>query len=79
MLLGHHHFDLARTSLDMANAIEELLTHCPKVLYNLQMPSLSNFQQWSILENKTRQEYKRLKSIYPHDADTFMIHALDRE
>lgn len=36
LLWGNDHFDLARTNLDLAQAIEELLSKAPNVLYKLE-------------------------------------------
>jgi hypothetical protein len=70
--LGPDHFDLARTNLDLANAISELLSRSPKKLYDLNLSSLLSFEQWSLLEHSSRQEHKRIKTLYPHDAESFI-------
>lgn len=68
--LGPDHFDLARTHLDAANGISELLSRSPKKLYDLNLPALKTFEQWSSLEHHSRQEHKRVKALYPHDAES---------
>ena len=65
--LGPDHFDLARTNLDHANAIAELLSRSPRDLPTL--PSLNSFQQWSAAEKESRKEYLRIKKLYPYDAE----------
>ena len=65
--LGPDHFDLARTNLDIANAVGELLSRSPKHLYDLNVPILRSFQDWSAFEHKSRKEYDRIKALYPHD------------
>jgi hypothetical protein len=72
MLLGPDHFDLARTNLDLANCVSELLSKSPKQLYALNMPSMSTFSDWSGLEHKARRKHERIKSLYPHDADEYL-------
>jgi hypothetical protein len=67
-LLGPDHFDLARTNLDLANAVSELLSRSAKHLYELNLPSMNTFASWSSLESKARQEHDRVKQLYPHDA-----------
>jgi hypothetical protein len=68
--LGPDHFDLARTHLDMANCIRELLSRSPKKLYDMKLPSLASFQEWSALEHRERQEHLRIKNLYPHDVNS---------
>jgi SET domain len=67
--LGKDHFDLARSHLDLENAISELLSRSPKALYELKLPRLSAFDQWSALANLSRREHQRIKKLYPHDAE----------
>ncbi len=66
---GSDHFDLARTKLDFANGISELLSRSPKKLYDLNIPSLDSFEQWSTMEYHSRIEHMRVKRFYPHDAE----------
>lgn len=70
--LGPDHFDLARTNLDLANVISELLSRSPKKLYELNLSSLTGFEQWSSLEHSLRQEHKRIKALYPRDAESLI-------
>lgn len=70
--LGLDHFDIAATQLDFANCIRELLSRSPKKLYELNLSSLTSFQEWSALEHRARQEHLRIKSLYPHDAESMM-------
>lgn len=68
-LLGPDHFALARTSLDLAESISQLLSISPKYLYDLKLPSMNTFAAWSALEHKTRKEHNRIKTLYPHDVE----------
>jgi len=70
-LLGADHFDIARTSLDLANAISELLSRSTKRLYELKLPSMNTFGAWSSFEQRTRKEHIRIKALYPHDAEQY--------
>jgi hypothetical protein len=70
--LGSDHFDLARTNLDLANSIGELLSRSPKRLYEMNLLSLKNFEEWSVFEHKLRKEHNRIKALYPHDAESFI-------
>jgi hypothetical protein len=69
---GPDHFDLARTYLDLANAIGELLSRSSKRLYELNISSLKSFGEWSAFEHKSRKEHNRIKALYPHDAEELM-------
>ena len=68
-LLGPDHFAVARTSLDLAESISQLLSRSPKSLYNLKLPSMNTFAAWSTFEYETRQEHNRIKALYPHDVE----------
>lgn len=72
LLLGSDHFDIARTDLDLAQAIEELLSRSPKLLLALQLEGLQNESAWSALEYKVRKDYERIKALYPCDADKYI-------
>ena len=67
-LLGSHHFDLARTHLEFAQAMEELLSTAPKQSVQLGLSGLNTFEACSAAEHTSRTEYERIKSLYPHDA-----------
>lgn len=67
--LGPDHFDLGRTSLDLAQVIAELLSRSPKHLFQMDIPSLKTFEAWSALEHKSRKDHARIKALYPHDAE----------
>eukprot|EP00934_Nitzschia_sp_Nitz4_P002928 Nitzschia sp. Nitz4//scaffold122_size67431//46036//47592//NITZ4_006090-RA/size67431-processed-gene-0.45-mRNA-1//-1//CDS//3329534418//2918//frame0 len=69
MMLGPDHFDMATTHLDFSNGVSELLSRDPSKLYELSLASLSNFAQWTALERNSRQEYHRIKALYPRDAE----------
>jgi len=71
LLLGEDHFDLARHNLDLATAIEEILSRSPKHLIQLGMNGYENAAAWNSLANQARREYNRIKSLYPYDADRF--------
>lgn len=68
-LLGHDHFAIARTSLDLAESISQLLSRSPKALYDLKLPSMNNFAAWSRFEHDMRKEHNRIKALYPHDVE----------
>ena len=66
-LHGPDHFDLARTSLDLAQSISQLLSRSPKCLYDLNLPSMDSFSDWSAFERETHKVHNRIKDLYPHD------------
>jgi hypothetical protein len=68
-LLGRDHFDLARTHLEFAQAMEELLSKAPKQVFQLGLPGLSAFEACSAMEHKSRKEHERIRLLYPHDAE----------
>jgi SET domain len=70
--LGKDHFDVARTHLDLATGISELLSRSPTSLYVLNLPSLKAFEQWSALAGHCRREHQRIKELYPHDAEEYI-------
>jgi len=69
---GRDHFDLARTNLDVAQTIEELLATSSKALVALALDGLGTPVSWSVLEHQSRKEYERISRLYPHDAETFI-------
>jgi hypothetical protein len=69
---GPDHFDLARTNLDLAQAIEELLSKSTRELLSLQLEGINTVSSWSALENTSRKEYNRIKVLYPHDVEEFI-------
>lgn len=71
--LGKDHFDLARSNLDLANGIDELLSRSPRLLYDLRLQRLQTFKEWSELASISRKEHKRIKELYPQDAETFAL------
>ena len=68
-LLGPNHFALARTSLDLANSISQLMSRSPKNLYDLKLPCMNTFAAWSKFEHGTREEHNQIKARYPHDIE----------
>eukprot|EP00536_Pseudo-nitzschia_multiseries_P001137 jgi/Psemu1/234303/estExt_Genewise1.C_140095 len=68
-LLGNDHFDIARTTLDLADSISQLLSRSAKTLYDLKLPSMTSFSAWSTYEHEIRKEHKRIKALYPHDVE----------
>ncbi len=68
-LVGPDHFDIARTSLDLAECIAQLLSRSPKALYDLKLPSMNDFAAWSKFEHEMRKEHNRVKALYPHDVE----------
>eukprot|EP00535_Pseudo-nitzschia_heimii_P002889 CAMPEP_0197186496 /NCGR_PEP_ID=MMETSP1423-20130617/14066_1 /TAXON_ID=476441 /ORGANISM="Pseudo-nitzschia heimii, Strain UNC1101" /LENGTH=546 /DNA_ID=CAMNT_0042637837 /DNA_START=49 /DNA_END=1689 /DNA_ORIENTATION=- len=72
-LLGPDHFDLARTSLDLVESISQLLSRSPQCLYDLKLPSMYSFSDWSTFERETRQLHNRIKALYPHDVGKYIL------
>lgn len=77
-LFGPHHFDLARTHLEFAQAMEELLSTAPEQVVQLGIPNMSTFEACSAAEHQSRKEHERIKLLYPHDVQT-MIQAKRKE
>lgn len=71
-LHGPDHYDLARTNLDLAQAIEELLSKSATHLLQLSLERYNSISAWSSQENKCRKEYDRIKSLYPRDAEDWI-------
>jgi hypothetical protein len=72
MLYGPDHFELARTNLDLSQAIEELLSKSSKQLLGLDKEGYDNLSAWSSLAHRTYKEHKRIKGLYPYDVDKFV-------
>mmetsp|Transcript_15169 Transcript_15169/g.21474 ORF Transcript_15169/g.21474 Transcript_15169/m.21474 type:complete len:252 (-) Transcript_15169:102-857(-) len=72
--LGKDHFDVARTCLDLAQAIEEVLGRAPKQLTQLELEGgiKKTFEAWSALEHACRKDYERIQAMYPHDAEQYI-------
>lgn len=73
---GPDHYDLARTCLDLAQSIEELLSLSPQTLFVLgrdfpATPPLTTVAAWSAREHRARKEHNRIKDLYPRDVDDF--------
>jgi hypothetical protein len=77
---GSDHFDLARTYLDLAQAIEDLLSKSPRHLFELatKKRELRTFRDWSSLEFQSRKAYERIKALYPRDAALRIIQMKDK-
>jgi hypothetical protein len=69
---GPDHFDIGRTNLDAAQAIEELLSKSSKHLLSLKVEGLDDLSSWSSLENRLRIDFDRISCLYPKDADAFI-------
>ena len=76
--LGTDHFDLARTHQDFFQAVEELLAKSPKHLIGLTGVAMS-VSAWSKLELQSRNEYNRIRALYPYDADKFIQVTKERQ
>jgi hypothetical protein len=63
---GPDHFDVARTDLDLAQGISELLSRNPSRLLSLDTGSgkLQSTTQWASYENELRKDYRRIKEAY---------------
>jgi len=73
MFCGKDHFDVARTYLDLSQAIEELLSKSQMPLLSSleatnQGGPLKSFRDWSLFEHSCRKEHERIKDFYPRDA-----------
>ncbi|TYZ65398.1 hypothetical protein PybrP1_002475 [[Pythium] brassicae (nom. inval.)] len=62
-LLNASHMDLARTLNDVSQGIQLLLSYDPGALLS-EFPEWTDFRQASFVENKYRQEYRRIKRLY---------------
>lgn len=69
LLYGPDHFALARSNLDLSQAIEELLSKAPNELMALGDEYLQNIAAWATLAHKAKTEHQRIKALYPFDAD----------
>lgn len=77
-LYGSDHFELARTHLEFAQALGELLSTAPKQLLQLEIPRLTTFEACSSAEHASRKEHERIKALYPHDVQD-LIHTGRKE
>jgi SET domain len=73
MLLGPDHFDIARTELDLAQAVEELLVRSPKHLIALKLEGLQTESAWATLEYRSKKNHDRIKALYPRDAHEYVL------
>jgi hypothetical protein len=73
MLLGPDHFDIARTELDLAQAVEELLVRSPKHLIALKLEGLQTDSAWATLEYRSKKNHDRIKALYPRDAHEYVL------
>eukprot|EP00977_Amphora_coffeiformis_P005502 scaffold1168_cov167-Amphora_coffeaeformis.AAC.35 len=71
-ILGPDHFDTAKTYLDVAQGIQELLSESPKELFASDKSIPSTVHGWSLVESTARREHERIKKLYPHDADKYL-------
>ena len=73
-LYGKDSFELAKTNLDLAQTIEELLQKDPKRLISMMRlnnnnTGMASFQACSSFEYQCRKEHERIKRLYPHDVE----------
>jgi hypothetical protein len=66
MYHGPDHFDVARTDLDLAQGISELLSRNPARLLSLDTGggNLQSATHWASYENELRKDYRRIKEAY---------------
>lgn len=69
---GPGHFALARTHLDLAQAVEELLSRSPRTLLQLKVDAVDSTSAWSTLAHKSRREHSRIKEMYPYDCEQWI-------
>ena len=65
MFLGPDHFDLAKTNLDLVQAVEELMSRSPRHLPG-------GVPEWSARVFAIRTDYERIKALYPENANDFI-------
>ena len=68
---GDSHFDVARTYLDLSQAIEELLGESQLSLLaalETNRGDLKTFRDWSLFQHECLTEHERIKACYPRDA-----------
>lgn len=64
MVYGPDHFDVARTSLDLAEAVGELKSRNVTKLIRLDLEGLTTPIQCATYESKLRKDYNRIKLLY---------------
>ena len=69
---GPHHFELAKTCLELSQAIREVLSQSPKMILSRNVPGLATFAECSSLEQNCKRNHERIKAMYPHDAEDFI-------
>jgi hypothetical protein len=83
-LYGTDHYALARTNLDVAQSIEELISRSPQTLLRLRdsnytfpttmlVQPTSRIVAWAALEHRVRKEYERIRDLYPHDSSNMLL------
>jgi len=65
---GPDHCDLARTNLDLAQAIDGVLSKSAKNLLQLDAEGYTSASAWTGLESRCRKEFLRISNLYPRDA-----------
>jgi hypothetical protein len=67
---------VARTNLDLSQAIQDLLANSPDTLLHLVTDNNDNhpktFRDWSTLEYQYRRQHERIKALYPRDAHKYI-------
>lgn len=71
-LYGPDHFDVAQTNLELAQALEELLSRAPKQLLQLELEGMATFEACSTIEYASRKDSERIQALYPRDAEQFI-------
>jgi SET domain len=61
---GPDHFDVARTDLDLAEGISELLSRNPSRMLSLERDTLQTTTQWASYEYELRKDFIRIKESY---------------
>lgn len=71
-LYGPDHFELARTHLEVAQYIAELLAKSPKLLIDYGVEGMATFGSFSSQEFRSRQEHERIRVLYPEDSEEYI-------
>lgn len=71
---GRHHFALAKTCLELYQALKELLSSpgSTRTLLEMKAPGLSTFAECSALEQYCKRDHERIKALYPYDANDYI-------
>lgn len=72
LLYGNDHFNLATTYNELSQALAELLSRAPKQLVKAKMDGMMTISSCSKAEKHARSEFKRIRDLYPKDAEKYI-------